>query len=44
MHCLALCGLGNIGEMFPDTDNRYKGVIELEVSSANGRIHPKKRI
>jgi 2-C-methyl-D-erythritol 2,4-cyclodiphosphate synthase len=26
---LGACGLGNIGEMFPDTDNRYKGVSSL---------------
>ena len=27
---LGACGLGNIGEMFPDTDNRYKGVSSLK--------------
>jgi 2-C-methyl-D-erythritol 2,4-cyclodiphosphate synthase len=26
---LGACGLSNIGEMFPDTDNRYKGVSSL---------------
>ena len=27
---LGACGLGNIGEMFPDTDDRYKGVSSLK--------------
>ncbi len=27
---LGACGLGNIGQMFPDTDNRYKGVSSLK--------------
>jgi 2-C-methyl-D-erythritol 2,4-cyclodiphosphate synthase len=26
---LGACGLGNIGEMFPDTDDRYKGISSL---------------
>jgi 2-C-methyl-D-erythritol 2,4-cyclodiphosphate synthase len=26
---LGACGLGNIGEMFPDTDARYKGISSL---------------
>ena len=26
---LGACGLGNIGEMFPDTDQRFKGVSSL---------------
>jgi 2-C-methyl-D-erythritol 2,4-cyclodiphosphate synthase len=26
---LGACGLSNIGEMFPDTDNRYKGMSSL---------------
>jgi 2-C-methyl-D-erythritol 2,4-cyclodiphosphate synthase len=27
---LGACGLGNIGEMFPDTDPRFKGVSSLK--------------
>ena len=27
---LGACGLGNIGEMFPDTDDRFKGVSSLK--------------
>jgi 2-C-methyl-D-erythritol 2,4-cyclodiphosphate synthase len=27
---LGACGLGNIGEMFPDTDARFKGVSSLK--------------
>lgn len=27
---LGACGLGNIGEMFPDTDERFKGVSSLK--------------
>jgi 2-C-methyl-D-erythritol 2,4-cyclodiphosphate synthase len=27
---LGACGLGNIGEMFPDTDNQYKGMSSLK--------------
>ena len=26
---LGACGLGNIGEMFPDTDERFKGISSL---------------
>ena len=27
---IIVCGLGNIGEMFPDTDDRFKGVSSLK--------------
>jgi 2-C-methyl-D-erythritol 2,4-cyclodiphosphate synthase len=27
---LGACGLGNIGELFPDSDDRYKGVSSLK--------------
>jgi 2-C-methyl-D-erythritol 2,4-cyclodiphosphate synthase len=39
---LGACGLGNIGEMFPDTDDRYKGISSLKFLSRTAEVIRKK--
>ena len=39
---LGACGLGNIGEMFPDTDDRFKGVSSLKFLSKTADFIRKK--
>jgi 2-C-methyl-D-erythritol 2,4-cyclodiphosphate synthase len=39
---LGACGLGNIGELFPDTDGQYKGVSSLKFLSKTAAFIRKK--
>jgi 2-C-methyl-D-erythritol 2,4-cyclodiphosphate synthase len=39
---LGACGLGNIGELFPDTDDRYKGVSSLNFLRRTAEVIRKK--
>ena len=39
---LGACGLGNIGEMFPDTDDRFKGVSSLKFLRKTAEVIRKK--
>ena len=41
---LGACGLGNIGEMFPDTDPTFKGMSSFNFTEEDGRIHSKEGI
>ena len=35
---LGACGLGNIGQMFPDTDDRFKGISSLIMLRSTGHL------
>jgi 2-C-methyl-D-erythritol 2,4-cyclodiphosphate synthase len=39
---LGACGLGNIGELFPDTDERFKGVSSLKFLRKTAEVIRKK--